>query len=122
VPDRTFLQRFDGPVVTFVWVDPAQPTEPEMVLQQMGPTALVWKMAPVTIEETRVGSANAIWTEGPYLLDFKNGDTRQQRIVHGRVLIWQEGEVTYRLESRLAMTDAVALAESLQPLDLEATE
>ena len=32
----------------------------------------------------------------------------------GDTLIWTDGDVTYRLESRLAMADAIRLAESLR--------
>lgn len=35
----------------------------------------------------------------------------------GNVLIWSDGEVTYRLETSLPMEDAVQIAESLEPVE-----
>jgi len=38
------------------------------------------------------------------------------RLVNGHVLIWENGEVTYRLETDLSMEEAVKIAESLEPI------
>jgi hypothetical protein len=68
------------------------------------------------VEETTVNGRPALWTEGPYLLQFRRDGhtvTEVQRLVEGHVLIWAEGEITYRLESDLPLEEAVRIAESL---------
>ena len=55
----------------------------------------------------------AIWAVGPYPLEMKNGNTDIRRMVDGNMLIWSEGEITYRLESDLQFDEAIKIAESL---------
>jgi hypothetical protein len=37
-----------------------------------------------------------------------------RRLIDGRVLIWEQGSITYRLETDLEMDEAVKIAESLK--------
>jgi hypothetical protein len=37
-------------------------------------------------------------------------------MIEGHVLIWTEGEVTYRLETKLTLDEAIKVAESLEPI------
>jgi len=75
-----------------------------------------WGMKWVSRErvvETAVHGETAIWLEGAHPLQFETGDYDMQIIVDSNVLIWTEGEVTYRLEGQLTLDEAVQLAESL---------
>lgn len=116
-PDAVFLQELDGPVVVLIWLDDAQPGRIRLSLHELGPGTFGEKGDPGRIEETQVNGRRAIWAEGPYILQFRRGnqiDYDLRRLVEGRVLIWTEGEITYRLESDLSMIEAVRVAESLR--------
>jgi hypothetical protein len=116
-PDHVFLQQIGGPVVVLVWLDPAQPEQVRLSLQQLGPGTFAEKGNPGQVQETTVNGQRALWAEGPYVLQFRRGnrvDYDFRRLVEGRVLIWAEGDITYRLETDLALPEAVRVAESLR--------
>jgi hypothetical protein len=116
-PDRVFLQQIGGPVVVLVWLNPAQPEQVRLSLQQLGPGTFAEKGNPGVVQETKVNGQQALWAEGPYVLQFRRGnqvDYDFRRLVEGRVLIWAEGDITYRLESDLSLEEAVRVAESLR--------
>ncbi len=56
----------------------------------------------------------AVWAIGPYPLVLRNKDIQLTRLVDGHVLIWAEGDITYRLETNLSLEEAIRVAESLQ--------
>jgi len=74
------------------------------------------KAEPRVIEETNVNGQRAIWATGPYPLRLYNGDLDFRRLIDGQVLIWAEGDITYRLETGLSLEEALKIAESLQPV------
>lgn len=116
-PDRVFVQDADGAMTILIWLDPQDPGEVRMSLHLLPPTSwALKKMEPTTIDETRVNGNYAVWAVGPYPVRYKNGDLDFTRMIDGHVLIWQDGEVTYRLETDLSMEEAVKIAESLQPV------
>jgi len=63
-----------------------------------------------------VNGRRAIWAEGPYVLQFRRGNRvdYDSAVGRGRVLIWTEGAITYRLETDLSLAEAVQIAESLR--------
>jgi hypothetical protein len=116
-PDHVFMQDADGPMTILVWLDP---NDAEKVLLSLhivpeGSWA-IHKAEPVTIQETLVNGRRAVWAVGPYPLRYSNGDLNFTRLIDGYVLIWAEGEVTYRLESNFSMEEAIKVAESLEPV------
>lgn len=116
-PDAVFLQELGGPVVVLVWLDDAQPDRVRLSLHELGPGTFGEKGDPGRVEETQVNGWRAIWAEGPYILQFRRGnrvDYDFRHLIEGRVLIWTEGEITYRLESDLSLAEAVRVAESLR--------
>jgi len=115
-PDRVYLQDLGGPTVIMVWQDPARPGRARLALFLIGRGALVEKFTPRVLTATTVRGRPALWAEGPYLLQTRSGDWTLQRLVEGNVLLWTEGEVTYRLETDQGMEEAVRIAESLTPL------
>jgi hypothetical protein len=116
-PDRVFVQDADGDMTILIWIDPEQPTQVLMSLHLIPPTSwAVEKMNPALIEETTVNGQRAIWAEGPYPIRFSNGNLDYIRLIDGHVLIWTDGQVTYRLETRLNLEQAIRVAESLEPV------
>ena len=116
-PDRIFVQDADGDMTILIWIDPQEPSEVLMSLHLIPPGSwAVDKMNPALVQETTVNGRYAVWAVGPYPVQFSNGDLDFVRLIDGHVLIWTEGEVTYRLETELDLEDAVKVAESLEPI------
>jgi hypothetical protein len=116
-PDRIFVQDADGDMTILIWIDPQQPSQVLMSLHMIPPGSwAVDKMNPVLVQETTVNGQRAIWAMGPYPIRFSNGDLDFVRLVDGHVLIWTDGEITYRLESALDLEEAIKVAESLEPI------
>jgi hypothetical protein len=116
-PDHVFVQDADGEIVILVWLDPQIPDRVRMSLHIISSGSwAIRKFAPQVIEETTVNGQNAVWTTGPYPLIMQGNNIDLIRLVEGHVLIWADGDVTYRLETNVSLDEAVMIAESLQPL------
>lgn len=116
-PDRVFVQDADGDLTILIWIDPEHPTQVLMSLHMIPPGSwAVEKMDPALVQETTVNGRRAIWAIGPYPVRFSNGNLDFVRLVDGHVLIWTDGEITYRLETELDLEEAIKLAESLEPV------
>lgn len=113
LPDHVYVQDLVGPAVFMVWDSPQGGAR--LSLHALSSAAIVHKFAPVTVAKAQVNGKEALWTDGPYLVQVGWGDMAPQRLITGHVLIWQEGDITYRLETDLALEDAVRVAESLAP-------
>jgi hypothetical protein len=114
-PDRIFVQDADGAMTILVWLDPQQPAEVLLSLHFVPEGSwAVKKVNPTLIQETTVNDQPAIWTIGPYPLRFSNGNLDFVRLIDGHVLIWAEGDTTYRLETDLSLEEALKIAESLE--------
>lgn len=71
-------------------------------------------------ETNRFGAASvdgrqAFWTTGDHELMLVVGGEARRFLVTGNVLIWQEAGFTFRLETALSRSAAVAVAETVQP-------
>jgi hypothetical protein len=116
-PDRIFVQEADGDLTILIWIDPDQPSQVLMSLHIIPSGSwAVEKMNPALVQETQVNGRRAIWAVGPYPIRFSNGDLDFVRLVDGHVLIWTDGEITYRLETELELEEAIKVAESLEPV------
>jgi len=113
-PDAVFVQDLGDQTVMLVWLDPTQPRRVRLALQVLGRNAWVEKFQPRVVGETRVNGNPAVWAVGEYLLKTQGGNLEQRRLITGNVLIWKEGDLTYRLETDLPMEEAVKIAESLR--------
>jgi hypothetical protein len=114
-PDRVFVQELGDGAAILVWTEPDQPEQVRLALYQLPSDAMIRKLEPRVIAETTVSGQRALWTEGPYLLEFRNSfEPLASRLVTGNVLIWTRDGVTYRLESALSMEEAITIAESLR--------
>ncbi|MFC7549945.1 hypothetical protein [Plantactinospora sp. GCM10030261] len=70
------------------------------------------------VEWVEINGAPAVWVAGPHQLTYvdRTGMTRAETArLAGSTLIWQVGDVTYRLEGELTKDDAVAIARTLRP-------
>ena len=116
-PDRVFLQEADGDMTFLIWIDPEEPDQVLMSLHIIPPESwAVEKIDPARIDETTVHGQRAIWAVGPYPIRYSNGNIDFVRMINGHVLIWTDGEITYRLETALDIEEAVRIAESLEPI------
>ena len=117
LPDYVFLQDADGAMTILVWLDPRETNRVLMSLHFV--PAGSWgieKAEPRVIEETTVNGQRAIWAVGPYPLRLSNGDLDFTRLIEGNVLIWADGEITYRLETTQTLEEAIKIAESLESI------
>jgi hypothetical protein len=120
-PDRVFVQRVDGQMVVLVWLDPEKPGGISMslsIIQSDMPLekSFAVKTGVTILQEANVGSRRAIWVQGPHFLQIRQGNSTDytlRYLVKGNVLIWTDGELTYRLESGLTLAEAIKVAESL---------
>ena len=116
-PDRIFVQEAEGKMTILVWIDPQKPDKVLMSLHLIPPGSwAIDKFDPRLVEETSVNGQRAIWAVGPYPLRLRNNDLQFTRLIDGHVLIWTDGNLTYRLETGLTLKEALKVAESLQPI------
>jgi hypothetical protein len=116
-PDRVFVQDMRGAMVILVWTETGNPDKAELVLYEIAPGSFAGeKGMPYSIERAQVNGREAVWAQGPYVLYLSNGDMDLRRLIAGHVLIWDENGVTYRLESNLDLSQAIEIAESLEPI------
>jgi len=115
VPERVFVQNnFGGPLVVLVWLEPGRPEQVRLSLHILGPNTAAGKSAPELVQETTVNGQPALWVVGAHFFELEDGNFDLRRLVEGNVLIWTEEALTYRLETRLSLEEAVELAESLR--------
>lgn len=113
-PAKVFVQDFGGPVLIFVWLDDQQPDRVRLSMYQFAPGPYAEKTRPQVIKPVTVNGRPAIWGEGEHLLITRSGRDVMRRLVDGHVLVWTEGEITYRIETDLPEAEAIRVAESLR--------
>jgi len=113
-PDKVFLQDQGGPMLVLIWFEPDNSGRVRLSLHEFGEGTFAEKFEPKVIQATTVDGQPAVWAEGPYLLQIRNGDHVTRRLVEGHVLIWEVEKITYRLESALTLQEARQIAESLK--------
>jgi hypothetical protein len=113
-PDRIFVQDIDSQMI-LVWMDDKDPQRIKLSLHIIPPNSwVIKKVDPTVIELTNVNGQRAVWTTGPYPLLLQNREITFTRLIEGNVLIWTQGDLTYRLETDLSLEEAIKIAESLQ--------
>jgi hypothetical protein len=116
-PNHVYIQDADGAMTILVWVDPVHPEDAMMSLHFIPEGSwAISKVRPVVIQEIEVNGQRAIWAVGPYPLKLRNGNLEFTRLIDGHVLVWAEGNITYRIETDLPLEEAIKIAESLQPI------
>jgi hypothetical protein len=118
LPDRVFLQEVEGQMAVLVWLAPGRAEEALLSLHIIGPDdVVILKYMQSGVLEAEVNGQEAYWTTGRYVVELKDGSQTLTRLIDGHVLIWTEGELTYRLETGLSLEEAVRVAESLRPVE-----
>jgi hypothetical protein len=112
-PDRVYAPGKPAASVILIWMS-SDGDHPQFGLFELAPSAIYQKETLTVIERTQVGEQLALWTSGPYLVEVENGDLAERRLLEGHVLIWSEGDVTYRIETGGSLQEALAIAESLR--------
>lgn len=116
-PDYVYVQDAEGAMTILIWVDPQEPDKVILSLHFIPSSSwAINKFGPVVIQEVQVNGHKAIWAEGPYPLIMRNGNIDVTRLIEGHVLIWSQGDITYRLETDQSLEEAIKTAESLAPI------
>jgi hypothetical protein len=63
--------------------------------------------------DVKVNGDRAFWIPAPHEVSIRTDHGSETFSVTGNVLIWQVGDLSYRLETSLGRADAIALAESM---------
>lgn len=114
-PNHVFVQDTNGWMVVLVWLEADDPSRVRMSLHVIEEGSWVLeKYQPVLIQRTSVNGQPAVWAEGEYPLRVRNGNIEWTRLIEGHVLIWTDGNITYRLETNLPLEEAVRIAGSLR--------
>lgn len=114
-PDRIFVQDVDSYMTILVWLDDEDPGKVKLSLHIIPPNSwVIKKVDPTVIELTNVNGQRAVWATGPYPLLLHNREIDFVRLIEGNVLIWTQGDLTYRLETDESLEEALKIAESLQ--------
>ncbi len=66
-----------------------------------------------TLQAVQVGSHDGFWISGPHDLSFVTPNGERRFSVQGNVVLWQQGDTTFRLETTLDKAAALSLAESV---------
>ena len=129
LPDYVYHQiNADADTIVLVWLDRAHPDKARLALYIMtnGSSALSIVDKNPDVVDSKLNGLSAYWVAGPQPLEVYGSlgakTTAPSQIVSGKVLIWQEKIIqgssdtilTYRLESGLSMSEAMAVASSLQ--------
>ncbi len=112
-PNEVFVQEIEGPLVLMVWLEGG---ELEATLLTLGPGAFAGKGQPDLVVETFVGGYPAVWLEGEHYLELRTaqgGYTFVSFFEAGNALVWEVGEITYRLEGIEEMEAAIGIAETM---------
>jgi hypothetical protein len=116
-PDRVFLQNLGGTIVTLVWLEPGRSSDVRLSIQLLDEKVVASKYHWEGQRETViVNDSLAEWlTDVHELAYFYDRDGGFARVVSsGAVLIWEDGAITYRMETDLSLDEAVKIAESMQ--------
>jgi hypothetical protein len=115
-PARVYSQKIGGPAVLLLWFEPSQPNLVRLSLLILTNQTLAIKGEPRVLQITQVNGEQALWTEGAHVLELAAPSDMafEKFIVSGHVLIWTQGDLTYRLETSLDLEETIRMAESLR--------
>lgn len=87
-----------------------------MLIQVRGDERTLVKDVGASEDSLMVGvdGRDAFWIDSPHELIVLTDEGAKKFLIRANVLIWAEDGVTYRLETTLGLTDAIALAETVQ--------
>lgn len=115
-PDQVNLLETPAPLILLTWYDPDHPGQVLIRLTVISPGGPIFKPIGDTIYPTRVNGSEGFWVVDPHPIQIRDidGNLLLQYLVNQPVLLWFDGNITYRLEGDLSREEAVEIAESLQ--------
>ncbi|MBX3046175.1 MAG: hypothetical protein KF698_04190 [Anaerolineales bacterium] len=112
-PDRVYLQGDEGErYAILVWLDPDDADRVDMALYILGPGVQLSKTQPDAVERLWVHDSLGALVLGNHFLETHAG-TSAGVLVQAPALIWQLGELTYRLEANRPVPELLRIAESI---------
>lgn len=109
-PDEVYSHR-DLPATTFVWRGEGGEL---LSLTEIGIAEFAMKLVGEDgARHVLVGDRPAVWIEGPHTVQLLGYREAGSLLIESNVLIWADGEITYRLEGDLSEAEMVEIAESL---------
>lgn len=111
-PDEVYRHgNVDLPAVTLVWRD--VDGEP-LSLTEIGIGEFARKMVGEEgVKYILIGDRPGVWIEGPHTVQLLGYQEAGSLPIRSNVLIWADGDITYRLEGDLSEEEMVEIAESL---------
>lgn len=111
-PDRVYVQNEN--MVILVWLNGE--TIEKVFYQIRNFDWGIFKSSVSSVIQFEVAGHYGMWLDTPHTIEFLYQDEVRDELtyfVSGNVLIWEAGNITYRLESTLTMEEAITYAESL---------
>lgn len=115
-PDRVFVQELGpGEFVILLWINEDDESQVDLALYVLGPDVRLTKGEPETIEFLRINGQPAALVKGDHFLYWRGGRASNffGILVQAPALVWEAGELTYRIEADLPLDELVKIAESL---------
>ena len=122
-PDEVYVidNDFGGRGILYAWRPSAVYPRIEgtdwglMLIAARGETEFVTKSVNRSdaIVDVKVNGERAFWIPAPHEVSIATAEGSETFSVTGNVLIWQVGDLSYRLETTLGRAEAIALAESM---------
>ena len=113
-PDKVFLQEFDRSYYAIlVWIEEGSTSEIELALYVIGPGIELSKSPPQTLAVVEVNGQPGAYVQGEHML-MVDGEVQFGILVDAPALIWEEGQLTYRIEANLPLEELMLIAESLK--------
>jgi len=122
-PDEVYLQTMPDPglggqVVIMVWFDPTLSEQVRLRLFQIDLDRYALKHASAeAVTITEVNGQPAYWIEGGHLIQLQDEGGGELFFTADSVLVWSDGDVSYRLDGRPTLEEAARIAGMLVPAD-----
>lgn len=118
MPDTISVVDGNFAVITLVWHS-ENTRAARLVLQIIEDGVEVVKYGLPYAHQVTVNGEYAVWLETPHLVEMNDSSGNeipyQSWLIQSHVLVWAESGITYRLETALPRSEALAIAESLRP-------
>jgi hypothetical protein len=119
LPDSVSIVGDDIPVATLIWYE-QDGGAVRLVLQMIGNEGDIVKRGLPNATSVEVNGEHALWLSVPHMVEIRDAEGRpilaMSWLIQSNVLVWVEGAITYRLETSEPLDEAIAIAESLQPV------
>lgn len=114
-PDTAFLRRADPMMIILVWNDPVAADSIEFSLQFLPNTIDIRKYYDADPDFVVLRRTYGYWLTQPHLFTLRLSDGTDffERWIEHDVLIWEENDITFRIESDLPLETVIQIAESL---------